>query len=179
MDLGDAQWEILQPVFVEPRRADWKGLPWRDARAVLNGVLWILRTGAQWQDLPDRYPPSNLPSLFSAMAVGRTFRSDFAEVGPGPVGTRGGSISVRGPIDATFSGAKKGALELAQQSTAKGARSWQSQTALVFLSPCMWPALHRHETRLVEATLQQSFAPHPPEKLMGTGPTPATLWISG
>ena len=57
MDLADAQWEILQPVFVESRRPDGRGRPWRDAREVLNGVLWILRTGAQWHDLPDRYPP--------------------------------------------------------------------------------------------------------------------------
>lgn len=34
-----------------------KGRPPREARAVLNGVLWILRTGAPWKDLPDRYPP--------------------------------------------------------------------------------------------------------------------------
>ncbi|MBJ21109.1 MAG: hypothetical protein CL933_17010 [Deltaproteobacteria bacterium] len=29
----------------------------RDPRAVWNGILWILRTGVQWTDLPDRYPP--------------------------------------------------------------------------------------------------------------------------
>jgi transposase len=31
--------------------------PWRDTRAVVNGVLWILRTGAPRLDLPNRYPP--------------------------------------------------------------------------------------------------------------------------
>src|SRR5262249_40421498 len=30
--------------------------PWRKNRSVLNGILWILRTGAPWADLPDRYP---------------------------------------------------------------------------------------------------------------------------
>jgi transposase len=43
--------------FEEKRRPDGRGRPWRDARAVLNGVLWVLRTGAPWHDLPDRYPP--------------------------------------------------------------------------------------------------------------------------
>ncbi len=33
------------------------GRPWRPARDVLNGVLWVLRTGAPWKDMPDRYPP--------------------------------------------------------------------------------------------------------------------------
>lgn len=37
-------------------------------------------------------------------------------------------------IDGTFASAKKGALELVRRSAAKGPRSWQSQTALVFLS---------------------------------------------
>src|SRR5215210_1589594 len=59
MDLTDEQWEVLAPLIPDPpRRADGKGRPWRDPRDVLNGVLWILRTGAPWHDLPDeRYPP--------------------------------------------------------------------------------------------------------------------------
>src|SRR5882762_1145794 len=46
-------------------------------------------------------------------------------------------------IDATFAAAKKGALELVRRSAAKGLRPWQLQTAMVFLSPCTWPVLHR------------------------------------
>ena len=46
-------------------------------------------------------------------------------------------------IDASFSSAKKGALVSALQNAAKAAKSWQSQTAMVFLSPCTWPALRR------------------------------------
>jgi transposase len=57
MDLTDQQWTIIEPLFEEKRRPDGRGRPWRDARAVLNGVLWVLRTGAPWHDLPDRYPP--------------------------------------------------------------------------------------------------------------------------
>src|SRR5277367_6100935 len=57
MDLTDAQWAKLDPFFRPQRRADGKGRPWQDTRAMLNGVLWILRTGAPWHDLPDRYPP--------------------------------------------------------------------------------------------------------------------------
>lgn len=46
MDLTDKQWTALAPLLEPTRRADGRGRPWRDARAVLNGVLWILRTGA-------------------------------------------------------------------------------------------------------------------------------------
>ena len=60
-DLSDAQWEYLRP-FVkweqeQRQRPDGRGGRWSDARRVLNGVLWILHTGARWQDLPTRYEP--------------------------------------------------------------------------------------------------------------------------
>src|SRR5215204_1199464 len=58
MDLTDEQWEVLEPLIPDPpQREDSRGRPWRDPRDVLNGILWILRTGAPWKDLPERYPP--------------------------------------------------------------------------------------------------------------------------
>jgi transposase len=54
MDLTDKQWALIEPLFETKRRADGRGRPWRDPRDVLNGVLWVLRTGAPWKDLPDR-----------------------------------------------------------------------------------------------------------------------------
>jgi transposase len=56
-DLTDAQWKILANLIPVPElRADGRGRPWKDRRAVLNGILWVLRTGAPWADVPDRYP---------------------------------------------------------------------------------------------------------------------------
>jgi transposase len=56
-DLPDEQWVLIGPFLPElVRRKDGRGRPWRENRAVLNGILWILRTGAPWADLPDRYP---------------------------------------------------------------------------------------------------------------------------
>jgi transposase len=58
MDLTTEQWEVLEPLIPEPvRRADGRGRPWRNSRDVLNGILWVLRTGAPWRDLPELYPP--------------------------------------------------------------------------------------------------------------------------
>jgi len=57
-DLTNVQWEILDGLIPEPTsRRDGRGRPWKDRRAVLNGILWVLRTGAPWADVPDRYPP--------------------------------------------------------------------------------------------------------------------------
>jgi len=34
-----------------------RGGRWRDHRTVVNGILWKLRTGSSWRDLPERYGP--------------------------------------------------------------------------------------------------------------------------
>ena len=57
-DLTDAQWAFIDPLLPPlPKRADGRGRPWRDSRPVLNGILWILCTGAQWAELPPHDPP--------------------------------------------------------------------------------------------------------------------------
>ena len=56
-EISDTQWELLAPILKAKRRADGRGRPARDTREVLNGVLWILGTGAQWRELPAQYPP--------------------------------------------------------------------------------------------------------------------------
>ena len=56
-DLSNAQWTFIDPLLPElPKRCDGRWWPWRDSRDVLNGILSILRTGAQWSQLPNRYP---------------------------------------------------------------------------------------------------------------------------
>ncbi len=56
MDLTDEQWKVIETILpADPVRDDGRGRPWSDRRTVLNGALWILRTGAPWQDLPERY----------------------------------------------------------------------------------------------------------------------------
>ncbi len=56
-DLTDAQWERLQPLLPPQRRGKGTtgGRPSLDHRQIINGILWILRTGAPWADLPARY----------------------------------------------------------------------------------------------------------------------------
>jgi transposase len=54
-DLTNTQWERLQPLL--PPQKPKTGRPAVDHRRILNGILWILRTGAPWRDLPERYGP--------------------------------------------------------------------------------------------------------------------------
>ena len=78
-DLDDRQWEKIQPLL--PRvvlRADHKGRPRVCDRECLNGVLWILRTGAAWRDLPDRYPSkATCHRRFQAWVRDGTFQRIF------------------------------------------------------------------------------------------------------
>lgn len=52
-DLTDFEWSVIEPVLPRgkpgPRR--------KDDRRVLNGIFWVLRAGAPWRDLPERYGP--------------------------------------------------------------------------------------------------------------------------
>ncbi len=52
-ELSDEQWDRLAPLL--PAQRPRTGRPAKDHRTVLNGILWVLRTGAPWRDLPERY----------------------------------------------------------------------------------------------------------------------------
>ena len=53
--LREDQWERIQP-FLPPERGV-RGRPARDNRATINAILWILKTGAPWRDLPESLGP--------------------------------------------------------------------------------------------------------------------------
>ena len=144
MDLTDEQWDILKPLIPEPpRRADGRGRPWKETRDVLNAVLWILRTGAPWQDMPKEYPPyqtchRRFQQWNRAGVVARLLQALAQDLKD-----RGDLDVSECFIDGTFVVAKKGGSGWERPSGAKVRRSWQWQTALVFQSPSTWPVLRR------------------------------------
>lgn len=52
-ELTDEQWELVAPLI--PRSKAKTGRPAKDPRLMLNGIFWILGTGAPWRDLPERF----------------------------------------------------------------------------------------------------------------------------
>ena len=52
-DLTDYEWSVIEPVLPKGRPGPRR----KDDRRVLNGIFWVLRTGAPWRDLPERYGP--------------------------------------------------------------------------------------------------------------------------
>lgn len=144
MDLTDEQWAVIKPLIPKPRvRDDGRGRPWREPRAIFNGILWILRTGAPWQDLPKRYPPYQTChrrfQQWNRTKVLRKLLQALAE----DLQRRGKLNVSECFIDGTFVGAKKGGGVWEKPSGAKARNSWQWQTALVFLSPLSSAALPR------------------------------------
>ena len=56
-EVSDQQWAVWSPILEPKQRVEGKGRPPADTRAVRNGVLWIRGTGAQWREMPNKYPP--------------------------------------------------------------------------------------------------------------------------
>lgn len=52
--LTDEEWACIEDVFPKPAET---GRPPRDRREVVDGILWILRTGSPWRDLPEELGP--------------------------------------------------------------------------------------------------------------------------
>ena len=144
---------------------------------MLNGVFWVLRTGAPWHDLPSRYPPYQtchrrfqhwqrsglLTRLLQKLAEDLRDREE----------ARCERILHR----RQFQRREKGGSVSALQSAAKAAKSWQSRTAMVFPF-AVHVAASPHETKLVEPTLEHRFLKQTPERMIGDPHMTAILWTS-
>jgi transposase len=133
MQLTDEQWLVVERLIPVPTQRT--GRPRVPARDVLDGVLWILWTGAPWKAMPAEYPPYQTchrrmqewvrERVF--MKVLKALAEDLRE--------RGKIDLTEAFIDGTFAGAKRGALSSELLAVAPQQRSWQSLTVAVFRSP--------------------------------------------
>lgn len=144
MRLTDEQWRIVESILpADSVRADGRGRPWSDRRKAFEGALWILRTGAPWQDLPPRYGAyQTVHRRFQnwvRSGVMETVLLKLAE----HLRDAGGLDLKECFVDGTFVPAKKGGAWLGRPNAARAPRSWALQTAMVFLSPCGQKALRQ------------------------------------
>jgi hypothetical protein len=123
---------------------------------VLNGILWVLRTGAAWQDLPDRYPsPATCHRRFRLKGAVTSQEWRRAGVLEKILQRLARDLKERGDLDLSecfidgfFVVAKKGAGPWERPNAAKVRRSWRWQTALVFLSPFTLKVLRQMKSPL-------------------------------
>jgi transposase len=132
-ELTDLQWAILDTLIPEPpRRKDGRGRPWKSRRSVLNGILWVLRTGAPWADLPERYPSYQTCHRRFHQWVRSGIMQGFLEALAEDPRIQGRLDVREALIDGSFAQAKKGDRRSAKRNVVRERRSWQSQTAMVF-----------------------------------------------
>ena len=52
-EVTDEEWSLIEPLLPKHHM----GRPQKDVRAHFNGIVWLARSGARWEDLPERYGP--------------------------------------------------------------------------------------------------------------------------
>ena len=139
-ELTDEQWQLIKDLFPETPVGPQGGRPVVASRPCAEGIIWILRSGARWKDLPDRFPSATtcwrrLQKWTEAgvweKAWGRLLRK---------LDRQGRVCREESMADGTFAAEKKGVKRSARRNVEKGPRSWSSSTATVFHSELTPPA---------------------------------------
>ena len=129
--LTDEQWERIRDHFPEENIAD--GRPGRKptpTRCVLEAVLWILNTGAQWHMLPQSYPNyKTVHRRFQTWCRDEVLRRVLTDVA-NELRDRGALDEEECFIDATFVMGKGGGLEIGATKRGKGMKSWRLSIAM-------------------------------------------------
>src|SRR5579863_6958864 len=131
--LTDAQWEKIRPLLPKRPKRPKGGRPPKDDRNVLEGIMWILRSGARGCDLPEEFPsPATCWRRLRDgeeqevwLEIWRAFLSELNE--------RQQLNWSESFLDGSFAPAKKGATESEKPSGARGRSGWWWSTARVFL----------------------------------------------
>jgi transposase len=142
-ELSEEQWLVVEPVLRGARRSDNRGRPWHDTRSVLNGVFWVLGTGAQWRELPEKYPPFQTCHRRFQQWVRSGKLEEALSLLARHLYERGKLNLDEAFVDATFASAKKGASPSVQRDEARARKSSLSPLITVFLSPYLSKALRR------------------------------------
>ena len=123
-ELTDERWNLISDLFPEPPRRPQGGRPPAPARGCFEGILWILRSGARWKDLPKHFPSSTTcwrrHKEWTEAGVWKTAWARLVRA----LDRRGRVKHEESFADGTFSPAKKGAKRWARPSAAKARKSW-------------------------------------------------------
>jgi transposase len=133
--LSEEQWIKIEPLLPKLRS---RGRPWADNRRVLEGILWVLKTGARWRDLPKEYPsPSTCWRRLRQWEEQDVWLNIWRQF-LGELDQRGKLDWSESFLDGSFVPAKKGAIASAKPSAAKARSGWWWSTAKVFLWEASW-----------------------------------------
>src|SRR6478672_9684252 len=105
--LTDEQWDRVAPHLPEHLPSPKGGRPWVDDRECLEGILWLLRTGARWRDIPIDLPSGSTCWRRLVDWAGGDELQRLQGVLVGQLGDRGELALEELFADATFIRAKK------------------------------------------------------------------------
>lgn len=137
-ELTDTQWEKISPLLPKLRVSRKGGRKPISNRPVFEGILWVLRSGARWKDLPQQYPsPSTCwrrLQLWEEQGVWlKAWRSFLAEL------DEQGQLSWAETFaDGSFASAKKGGSALEKPNVERVQSGWWWQMAKEFLWRTTW-----------------------------------------
>ncbi|MBX9902805.1 MAG: transposase, partial [Burkholderiales bacterium] len=152
--------------------------PTHSDRAVLNGILWVLRTGACWADLPERFPSGSTCFRRFSRWVRQGVLRAIVEALARDLEDRGKINLSECFIDGTFVVAKKGALAWERPSGARVQSSWLLRTLQVFHSPCTRLLLLHMKSPLSRLPSMKPSPWDDPDDLSGIAPTTVIRSIS-
>lgn len=118
--ISDELWSRIEPHLPEHPRQPKGGRPWRDDRECLEGIVWLLRSGARWMDIPGDLPSG--PTCWRRLQLwaGEGCLDVIQEELLAELADAGRLDLSELVMDATFIRAKKGARTLATPSAARG-----------------------------------------------------------
>lgn len=136
--ISDEQWHKIEPLLPLPQASPRGGPKPINNRRCFEGILWVLRSGARWKDLPERYPsPSTcwrrLRDWEEKDAWLRAWRALLSELHEKQYLDWEECFT-----DASFSPAKKGASVSEKPAVERVQSGWWWRTARVFLWECPW-----------------------------------------
>ncbi len=120
--LTDQQWALVEPHLPKRKASPKGGRPPADDRACFEGILWILRTGARWKDLPKEYPSPAACWRRLAEWEREEVWLDLWRAFIAQLDHQGQLDWSEAFMDGTFAPAKKGGLAWEEHARAKGAR---------------------------------------------------------
>jgi transposase len=141
--LSDAQWEKIARHLPNPPRH--RGRPWRGNREVLEGILWVLRTGARWRDLPEKYPSPSTCWRRLRKWEDEDLWLKIWRIFLGELDAKQKLDWSEAFVDASFASAKKGTTVSGQPAGAKERSGWWWSTAKVFLWEVDWSRPRRRK----------------------------------
>jgi len=177
--LSDEQWERIRRHFPEENAPESRpGRKPAPTRRVLEAVLWILNTGAQWHMLPQSFPNyKTVHRRFQQWCEQQVLREVLKDLA-NTLREQGDIDEREAFIDATFASAKGGGDAIGPTKRGKGVKIMAIVDRHGLPLSVSTHAANHHEVTLVQLSFDFYMIEARPEHLIGDKATTVTIWTT-